>query len=33
MQLAYGRRNLVWGETTYGEVNWENEALRRQQNQ
>jgi len=30
LPLRYGRRNLVWGDTTYGQVDWENEALRRQ---
>ncbi len=33
MAVKYGRRNLIFGDTTYGEVNWENEALRRQLNQ
>lgn len=29
-QFRYGRRNLIFGSTTYGQVDWENEALRRQ---
>jgi hypothetical protein len=30
VQLRFGRSNLIWGDTTYGQVDWENEALRRQ---
>jgi hypothetical protein len=30
LPMRYGRRNLVWDDTTYGQVDWENEALRRQ---
>jgi hypothetical protein len=33
LEVKYGRRNLIFGETTYGQVDWENEALRRQLNQ
>ncbi|HEX8847719.1 MAG TPA: hypothetical protein VF791_23970 [Pyrinomonadaceae bacterium] len=33
MQLKLGRRNLIWGNTTFGEVDWEREALRRQTGQ
>ena len=29
LELIDGRRNLVWGTTLYGQVDWENEALRR----
>ena len=31
--VTHGRRNLVFGETTYGQVDWENEALQKQLNQ
>jgi hypothetical protein len=27
MQLTHGRRNLVWGNDVYGQVDWENEQL------
>ena len=30
MRLEDGRRNLYWGKEVYGQVDWENEALRRQ---
>lgn len=30
LPIKYGRRNLIWDETVYGQVDWENEALRRQ---
>jgi hypothetical protein len=31
--VKYGRRNLIWDETTFGQVDWENEALRRETGQ
>lgn len=33
LPMKHGRRNLVWDDTTYGQVDWENEALRRQMGQ
>lgn len=27
MQLTHGRRNLIWGNSVYGQVDWENEQL------
>jgi hypothetical protein len=30
LPIKYGRRNLVWDETTFGQIDWENEALRRE---
>jgi hypothetical protein len=27
MQLTHGRRNLVWGNDVYGQVDWENEQM------
>jgi hypothetical protein len=31
LKLEYGRRNLVWDEQIFGQVDWENEQLRRMQ--